>query len=61
MQTGWTDQKQQMHVDFLDSSSPDEEIDDDDKSNASQILEAKHQKVDGKEVAEQQTHLTSTQ
>ena len=53
--------KQQMYVDFLDSLSPDEEINDEDETNPSQILEAKYDKTDVNEVAQKQTHLTQSQ
>jgi hypothetical protein len=55
------EQKQQLYMDFLESLSPEEGINEDDETCTSQILQAKYQKVDSKEVAEKQTHLTSTQ
>ena len=44
-----------MHVDFLDSLSPDEEINDENETCVSQILDAKCDKTNINEVAEKQT------
>ena len=52
---------QQMYIDFLDSLSPNDNNDLDNEINATQILEAKYQKVDVQEVAQKQTHLTQSQ
>jgi hypothetical protein len=52
------DDKHQMYVDFLDSLSPDEEINDKDGTNTSEILEAKYSKANINEVTKKQTHLT---
>jgi hypothetical protein len=50
-----------MNVDFLDSLSPDEGINDNDETNVTQILEAQYQRVKVEEVAQKQTHLTQSQ
>jgi hypothetical protein len=50
-----------MHVNFLDSLSPDDDFDFPNEINVTQILEAKHQKVDVNDVARKQTHLTPPQ
>jgi hypothetical protein len=59
-QTCFSDE-QQMHVDFLESLSPDNDIDFPNEINVTRILEAKCQKVDVNETAQKQTHLTQTQ
>jgi hypothetical protein len=50
-QTGCSDE-QQMHIDFLNSLSPDDNVDFPNEINATQTLEAKCQKVDVNEVAQ---------
>jgi hypothetical protein len=57
------DNKDQMYVDFLESLSPTEGFNDDEEheSNIAQILEAKFQKTNIKQVAENAKHLTVKQ
>ena len=52
-----------MYIDFPESISPQEAFNDDEEhaANLSQILEAKDKKVDAKQVAENQKHLTVKQ
>jgi hypothetical protein len=54
------DNKNEMCMDFLESLFPNKALNDDEEheSNLAQTLEAKYQKVDVKEVAQNQKHLT---
>jgi hypothetical protein len=54
------DDKNEMCMDFLESLFPNEALNDDEEheSNLAQTLEAKYPKVDVKEVAQNQKHLT---
>jgi hypothetical protein len=49
--------EQQMCINFLDSLSPDDNVDFPNEINLTQILEAKHQKADVNDVAQKQTHF----
>jgi hypothetical protein len=59
-QTHFTDE-QPMHVNFLDSLSPDHDVEFPTEIIVTQILEAKHQTVDVNDVARRQTHSTPPQ